>query len=161
RLSPGLGRHSSPRGCRGERRRTTSVRRPRASEWPAPPPRPFGPSPTGVGWLAMTAIRYLHGRCPFPAVLGGIPGPVPSYRPLTRAPLRCRWSGRSEWVMLSQVHLLGGNRTHTVIELSGVHWPLRLIPDPRDRLSVNGSHKIHDPATPNMLILLAAVLENV
>ena len=40
---------------------------------PAPPLCPFGPSPTGFGWLAMTAIACLHWRCPFAAVLGGVP----------------------------------------------------------------------------------------
>src|SRR5437763_1232634 len=90
---------------------------------PAPPPCPFGPSPTGVGWLALTAIGCLHGRCPCPAVLDGVPGPVPSYRRLTHAPPRSRWSSGSGWVTLSQVHLLGGNHTHTVIELSGTEVP--------------------------------------
>src|SRR5262245_45911042 len=105
----------------------------------------------------MTAIGCLHGRCPCPTVLGGVLGPVPSYRHLAHAPLRCRWSGCSEWVMLSQVHLLGGNRTHTVIELSGAHRPLRLIPDPGDRLSVNGSHQVERPAATHMLPRPAAV----
>src|ERR687886_311355 len=90
---------------------------------PTPPPCPFGPSPTGVGWFVLTAIGCLHGRCPCPAVLGGVPGPVPSYRLLTHALLGGRWSSCSEWVTLSQVHLLGGNLTHTVIELSGTEVP--------------------------------------
>jgi hypothetical protein len=37
-------------------------------------------------------------------------------------------SGPLEWDTLSQDHLLGGNRTHTVVELSEAHRPLRLIP---------------------------------
>src|SRR4051794_29391101 len=91
---------------------------------PAPPPCPFGPSPsTGFGWFILTTIGCLHGRCPCPTVLGGVPGPVPSYRLLTHALLGSRWSICSEWVTLSQVHLLGGNRTHTVIELSETSVP--------------------------------------
>lgn len=42
---------------------------------------------------------------------------LPPFVPCT-APLG--WSNLLEWDTLSQVHLLGGNRTHTVIELSRV-----------------------------------------
>ena len=42
---------------------------------------------------------------------------LPPFVPCT-APLG--WSGRLEWDTLSQVHLLGGNRTHTAIELSRI-----------------------------------------
>src|SRR5947208_97957 len=50
--------------------------------------------------------------------LGGVPGPVPSYRRLTHAPPPGSGQPPEEWVTLSQGHLLGGNRTHTVFELS-------------------------------------------
>jgi hypothetical protein len=89
RLSLSLGRHSSPGGCWGERRRKTSIQRPRVGCRPIPPPCPFGPShSTGLGWLAVTTIRCLHGRCPCSTVLGGVPGPVPSYCLLSHAPPR-------------------------------------------------------------------------
>ena len=84
----------------------------------------FGPSlSTGFGWLVMTAMACLHLRYPFAAVLGGVPGPVPGYRLLSHAPPRAGWSSRSRWDTRSQVHLLGGNRTRTVIELSGIELP--------------------------------------
>ncbi len=84
----------------------------------------FGPSlSTGFGWLAMTAIACLHLRYPFTAVLGGVRGPVPRYRLLSHARPGIGWSVRSRWDRQSQVHLLGGNRTRTVIELSGTEAP--------------------------------------
>src|SRR5262245_46160981 len=71
----------------------------------------------------MTAIACLHLRYPFTAVLGGVLGPVASYRLLSHAPPGIGWSVRFRWDTLSQVHLLGGNRTRTVIELSGTGVP--------------------------------------
>jgi hypothetical protein len=83
----------------------------------------FGPSPlqelvvpTCIGWLYVTTIQTcLHFCYPCTALLGGIPGQVPSYRHLTHAchtgvVMPC-W-----WVMLLQAHLLRGNYTLTVVE---------------------------------------------
>ena len=85
----------------------------------------FGPGlSTWFGRKWLTAIHTcLRFRCPFAAVLGGVPGQVPGDRLLSHAPPPGGWSGRREWDTHHGVHLPGGNRTHTMIELSGTEVP--------------------------------------
>jgi hypothetical protein len=88
RLSLRVGRHSTPGGCGGERWRRFESDSPEAactdsssvSFWTQPVNR--------FGWLAMTTLGCLHGRCPCVTVLGGILRSVRSYRLLSHAPPR-------------------------------------------------------------------------
>jgi len=131
RLTLRAGRHFSPGGFRGERRPEIGASRPRTAR-AVPPPLPFGSSlSTGFGWLALTTIQAcLHGRCPFVAELGGVPGPVRGYRLLSHAPPRR--AGQAPW---------GGTRftgsppgweshPHGLRVVRGLPAPLRLIPKP-------------------------------
>ena len=110
--------------------------------WAVLPPCPFGPSrETGLGWLAVTALQLAF-TLVVRTQLSWAGFPV-RFRVTAFCPMHGSW----QVVRLpgvghaSQVHLLGGNCTHTVLELSGTGVPATVTRSLAVRLAVNGSHQ--------------------